>query len=159
MAEWLVREGVPFREAHELAGACVRRCEERGVELAELTDDDLAAISPHLTPGVREVLTVAGSVASRDARGGTAEPRVREQLAELRERAASLGEWQSEPPSEPSAVAGGPVPEVAPALLGAVLTHHTTRAWWPSRSPRSRRTTGLTTRPRTRGAAARPATR
>ncbi len=90
VAEWLVREGVPFREAHELAGACVRRCEEREVELAELTDDDLAAISPHLTPGVRAVLTVAGSVASRDSRGGTAEPRVREQLAELRERAAAL---------------------------------------------------------------------
>ena len=39
VAEWLVREGVPFREAHEVAGACVRRCEELGCELAELTDD------------------------------------------------------------------------------------------------------------------------
>ena len=95
VAEWLVRQGVPFREAHEVAGGCVRRCEERGVELAELTDDDLAAISPHLTRSVRDVLTVAGSVASRDARGGTAAPRVREQLAELRERAARLGEWRT----------------------------------------------------------------
>ena len=95
VAEWLVRAGVPFREAHELAGACVRRCEERGVELSDLTDDDLAAVSPALTPTVREVLTVAGSIASRDARGGTAEPRVREQLAELRERAARLGEWRT----------------------------------------------------------------
>jgi argininosuccinate lyase len=83
VAEWLVREGVPFRVAHEVAGACVRRCEQRGVELDELTDDDLAAISPHLTPKVREVLTVEGSVASRDGRGGTAPDRVREQLAEL----------------------------------------------------------------------------
>ena len=54
VAEWLVREGVPFRVAHEVAGACVRECEERGIELWDLTDDDLAAISPHLTPGVRE---------------------------------------------------------------------------------------------------------
>ena len=51
VAEWLVREGVPFRVAHEVAGACVRECEGRGIELWDLSDDDLAAISPHLTPG------------------------------------------------------------------------------------------------------------
>jgi argininosuccinate lyase len=83
IAEWLVREGTPFRVAHELAGACVRRCEELGRELDELTDDQLAAISPALTPDVREVLTVEGSVASRDGRGGTAPVRVAEQLEAL----------------------------------------------------------------------------
>jgi argininosuccinate lyase len=86
VAEWLVKQGVPFREAHELAGACVRLCEARGVELWDLSVDDFAAISPHLTSGVREVLSVAGSIASRDGRGGTAEARVQEQLTELRER-------------------------------------------------------------------------
>ena len=85
VAEWLVREGVPFRVAHEVAGACVRRCEELGIELADLTDDQLAAVSPDLTPEVRTVLTVEGSVASRRGRGGTAPERVREQLAELAE--------------------------------------------------------------------------
>jgi argininosuccinate lyase len=84
VAEWLVREGVPFRDAHELAGACVRRCEELGCDLPDLTADQLAAISPALTPEVRSVLTVEGSVASRSGRGGTAPDRVREQLAELR---------------------------------------------------------------------------
>jgi len=83
VAEWLVRQGVPFRVAHEVAGACVRTCEERAIELHELTDDDLAAISPHLAPAVRDVLTVEGSVSSRRGRGGTAPERVREQLAEL----------------------------------------------------------------------------
>jgi argininosuccinate lyase len=83
VAEWLVREGVPFRVAHEVAGACVRRCEELGVELDQLTDAQLAEISPALTPAVRDVLTVAGSIGSRDGRGGTAPNRVREQLAEL----------------------------------------------------------------------------
>ncbi|KQX75690.1 MULTISPECIES: argininosuccinate lyase [Aeromicrobium] len=86
IAEWLVREGVPFRVAHELSGACVQACERRGIELWDLSDDDFAAISPALTPGVREVLTVEGSLASRDARGGTAQVRVAEQLAELRDR-------------------------------------------------------------------------
>jgi argininosuccinate lyase len=83
VAEWLVREGVPFREAHEVAGACVRACEERGIDLPDLSDDELAAVSPHLTPAVRGVLTVEGSVASHTGRGGTAPVRVREQLAEL----------------------------------------------------------------------------
>jgi argininosuccinate lyase len=83
VAEWLVREGVPFRTAHEVAGACVRRCEELDCELDELTDEQLASVSPYLTPGVREVLTVEGSVASRDGRGGTAPARVAEQLDEL----------------------------------------------------------------------------
>ena len=83
IAEWLVREGVPFRVAHELAGACVRRCEELGVELADLTDEQFAAISPYLTPGVRSVLTVEGSTSSRSGRGGTAPVRVAEQYDEL----------------------------------------------------------------------------
>jgi argininosuccinate lyase len=88
VAEWLVRRRVPFRVAHELAGACVRACEERGIDLPELSDDDFAAIDPRLTPEVREVLTAEGSVTSRDSRGGTAPARVAEQLAELRAEVA-----------------------------------------------------------------------
>ncbi len=58
------------------------------MELAGLSDEEYARISPSLTPGVRSVLTVAGSVASRRGRGGTAPDRVREQLAELTDRVA-----------------------------------------------------------------------
>jgi argininosuccinate lyase len=93
VAEWLVRQGVPFRVAHELAGACVRVCEERGIDLADLTDADLAAVDERLTPAVRDVLTVQGSVASRDARGGTAPARVAEQLAELRGAVTGHRAW------------------------------------------------------------------
>ena len=93
VAEWLVRQGVPFRVAHEVAGECVRRCEELGVELDGLTDEQFAAISEHLTPQVREVLTVEGSVASRNSRGGTALDRVTEQLAELRTAVADHRAW------------------------------------------------------------------
>lgn len=95
VAEWLVRQGVPFRVAHEAAGGCVRVAEARGVGLADLTDDELAEVDPHLTPEVREVLTVAGSIASRDALGGTAGVRVAEQLAGVRARAAELRPWTS----------------------------------------------------------------
>lgn len=92
IAEWLVREGVPFRVAHEVAGACVRRCEEHdpAIGLDELTDDELREIHPALTPAVREVLTVSGSLASRDAVGGTAPVRVAEQLDAARARADEL---------------------------------------------------------------------
>jgi len=89
MAEWLVRQGVPFREAHEVTGAAVRRCEELGCDLSELTDGQLAGVSAYLTPQVRDVLSVEGSVRSRNARGGTAPVRVREQLAELADRSES----------------------------------------------------------------------
>ncbi len=93
IAEWLVREGVPFRVAHEVAGACVRDCEERGIELWDLTDDDFARISEHLTPEVRSVLSVEGSLASRDAVGGTAPVRVAEQLVAAGERATLARAW------------------------------------------------------------------
>jgi argininosuccinate lyase len=95
VAEWLVRQGVPFRVAHEAAGGCVQAAEARGVGLAELTDAELAGVDPHLTPAVREVLTVAGSIASRDAHGGTAGVRVAEQLAGVRSTAAEHRAWVS----------------------------------------------------------------
>jgi argininosuccinate lyase len=93
VAEWLVRHGVPFRDAHEIAGACVQACEARGIELADLSDEDLAAVSAHLTPAVREVLTVEGSLASRCGVGGTAPVRVAEQLAAARACAAERRAW------------------------------------------------------------------
>ena len=93
VAEWLVRQGVPFRVAHEAAGRCVRVAESRGVGLGDLSDGELAAIHPELSPDVRAVLTVAGSIASRDAPGGTAPQRVAEQLARARERAALHRQW------------------------------------------------------------------
>ena len=96
IAEWLVRQGVPFRRAHEIAGACVRLAEQRDVELWDLTDQDFASIDVALKPQVREVLSVEGALASRDAFGGTAPVRVREQLDALaRETAAARLRWSS----------------------------------------------------------------
>jgi argininosuccinate lyase len=97
IAEWLVRQGVPFRVAHEVAGACVRVCEERGIELGDLEDGDLAAISEHLTPQVRSVLSVEGSLASRDAKGGTAPARVAEQLARAEAAASAARRFAARP--------------------------------------------------------------
>ena len=93
VAEWLVRRGVPFREAHEIAGSCVQECEKRGIDLPDLTDGDLARISPHLAPDVRSVLSVQGALDARSAMGGTAPARVREQLADLREQVVAADAW------------------------------------------------------------------
>ncbi|MDN5768678.1 MAG: argininosuccinate lyase [Humibacillus sp.] len=93
IAEWLVRQGVAFRVAHEVAGACVRDCEQRGIELWDLTDDDFKRLSEHLTPEVRSVLSVEGSLASRAAVGGTAPVRVAEQLGAARSRLAQARDW------------------------------------------------------------------
>ena len=90
VADWLVRKGVPFREAHEHSGALVRYCEAQGIELHEASDGALAAISPLLTPEVREVLTVEGSIGARAGVGGTAPSAVAAQRAALTERVAHL---------------------------------------------------------------------
>lgn len=97
LAEWMVRQGVPFRVAHEAAGVCVRTAESRGVGLVDLTDAELAAAHPALTPEVREVLTVDGAVASRSTRGGTAGVRVAEQLDRVVEGVDDARAWAARP--------------------------------------------------------------
>jgi argininosuccinate lyase len=93
VAEWLVRQGVPFREAHEVVGHLVVWCTVHSVDLPDVRDADLARISAHLTPEVRSVLSVRGALAARSAIGGTAPDRVAEQLAELRDVVAAHGDW------------------------------------------------------------------
>ncbi|MDO8338474.1 MAG: argininosuccinate lyase [Microcella sp.] len=90
VADWLVRQGVPFREAHEISGALVAHCERAGLELHEPSDADYAAIDPRLTGEVRAVLTVEGSIGSRSGAGGTAAVAVAAQRAHLDERVAAL---------------------------------------------------------------------
>ncbi|GGB42391.1 argininosuccinate lyase [Flexivirga endophytica] len=93
IAEWLVKQGVPFRVAHEVAGECVQVCESRDIELWDLSDEDLAGINPALTPDVRSVLSVEGSLASRDGAGGTAPVRVMEQIVQAREASSAARSW------------------------------------------------------------------
>ena len=90
VAEWLVRRRVPFRDAHEISGALVRLCEQRGIELDEASDEDYRSVSEHLTPEVREVLTVDGAIRSRSGIGGTAGSAVEQQRRALDERLAAL---------------------------------------------------------------------
>jgi len=87
LADWLVRTlGLPFREAHHATGAIVRRAEARGCTLAALPLEDMQAAEPRITEDVRQVLSVASSVASRTSLGGTAPDLVRAAVAAARER-------------------------------------------------------------------------
>jgi len=95
VAEQLVKDGVPFREAHEAVGALVAWCTARDKDLGDATDDELATLSPHLTPGIRAVLDVRGALAAREGYGGTAPVRVREQLDVVREAIADHHAWAS----------------------------------------------------------------
>jgi len=91
VADWLVRRGVPFRDAHEVTGALVAWCAARGRELDQAGDADLAAISPHLTPEVREVLSVGSALAARTTPGSTGPGPVADQLAAVD---AALARWR-----------------------------------------------------------------
>jgi argininosuccinate lyase len=93
VAEWLVRQGVAFRDAHEISGALVSYCEQHGLDLRELSDEQLASVDDSLTPGVRDVLSVEGALHARSAVGGTAPERVRDQLDTLTTEIAGHRAW------------------------------------------------------------------
>ncbi|MBK5305250.1 MAG: argininosuccinate lyase [Frankiaceae bacterium] len=97
VAEHLVKNGVPFRDAHEAVGHLVVWCTVNGRELHEVSDDELAHVSPHLTPDIRSVLDVRGAIASRQGHGGTAPDRVAEQLATLRVEVQAHRAWADAP--------------------------------------------------------------
>lgn len=86
LADYLVRElNMPFREAHHMTGAAVKAAEDKGVDLPELTLEELQRIEPRLTNAVFDVLTVEASVRSRTSFGGTSPSRVREQVKAWKE--------------------------------------------------------------------------
>jgi argininosuccinate lyase len=85
VADQLVRQGVPFREAHGVVGGLVRSALERGKALSELTDPELAELAPQLQPGdFRALLEQSSWLESKVSAGGTSLERVREQLAQAR---------------------------------------------------------------------------
>ena len=89
LADWLVRElDLPFRQAHHVTGAAVKRAEALGVGLAELPLSELQSIEPRVTDGVYQVLSPAASAASRTSYGGTAPDEVRRQIKRWKDRLA-----------------------------------------------------------------------
>lgn len=88
LADYLVRKGLPFRDAHEAVGQAVALGVREGRDLAQLTLEELRSFSTLIEPDVFVVLTLEGSVAARDHLGGTAPRQVRAAIARARERLA-----------------------------------------------------------------------
>lgn len=89
LADWLVRElGLPFRDAHHVTGAAVKRAEELGVDLSGLPLEELQKLNAGITAGVYDVLTAEASVASRKSYGGTSPEQVRAQIQRWKETLA-----------------------------------------------------------------------
>ena len=88
LADYLVRKGIPFRDAHEIVGKAVALGVREGRDLAELTIDELRGFSARIGPEVYAVLTLEGSVAARDHLGGTAPAQVRAAIGRARLRLA-----------------------------------------------------------------------
>ncbi|MFO1195580.1 MAG: argininosuccinate lyase [Burkholderiaceae bacterium] len=88
LADYLVRKGLPFRDAHEAVAHAVRVAAERGVDLSDLGVEELRKFSPLVGDDVLACLTLEGSVAARDHVGGTAPAQVRAAIARARERLA-----------------------------------------------------------------------
>jgi argininosuccinate lyase len=93
VAEWLVRRGVPFRDAHEVTGSLVALCVARDCALDEVSDEDLARVSAHLTPEVRSVLSVRGALEARITPGSTGPGPVADQLAAVQDSVQTWREW------------------------------------------------------------------
>jgi argininosuccinate lyase len=93
VADWLARNGVPFSEAHEITGALVRYCEEKGLELSDLTPADLGAVDQRLDEDMLGHLTPEAAVAARAGYGGTAPARVAEQIGRLKENVSRQRDW------------------------------------------------------------------
>jgi argininosuccinate lyase len=88
LADYLVRKGVAFRDAHEIVARAVREAERSGVELAKMPVSKLQTFSAKIGKDVTRFLTLEGSVAARDHIGGTAPAQVRAAVARARKRLA-----------------------------------------------------------------------
>ena len=88
LADYLTKKGLPFRDAHEAVGHAVKAAEFKGVDLPQLTLEELQQFSPLIENDVFAVLTVEGSLASRNHIGGTAPEQVRAAIARARKQLA-----------------------------------------------------------------------
>jgi argininosuccinate lyase len=89
LADYLVKQGLPFRDAHETVARAVRAAQEQGCDLSELPLAALQAFHPGIGPDVYEALTLRGSLAARATLGGTAPDQVRTQIGRHRTRLAT----------------------------------------------------------------------
>ena len=95
VADFLAKAGVPFAQAHEAAGECVKLCEKEGKELHQLSDSQFASVHEKLTPDIRTALSAQGAIDSRSSILGTAVSSVAEQISNLESATQEAVKWIS----------------------------------------------------------------
>jgi argininosuccinate lyase len=92
IADFLARSGIPFAKAHEVAGECVKFCEKNGIELGQMSDQQLLQMHPNLNSDVKQLLEVKGAVNSRTSSMGTAKSSVAAAIKKLNQETISADE-------------------------------------------------------------------
>jgi argininosuccinate lyase len=103
IADFLVKKNVPFNQAHEISGKCVKLAEGKKVEVHELSANDLLSVSKELTSDVKEVLTVKSALIARSSYSGTSPVNVKAQIGRMNEKISVLNKWANH----------NPVPEIS----------------------------------------------
>ena len=93
VADYLVRQGVPFAEAHEISGKAVAVARAKGVDVHELSDQEFVEIDSRLGSSLREKLTIDSAIASRESINGTSARSVTAQISQLEEKIKSASAW------------------------------------------------------------------
>jgi argininosuccinate lyase len=103
IADFLVKKKVPFNQAHEISGKCVKLAESKKLEVHELSANDLLSVSKELTSEVLEVLTVKSALNARSSYSGTSPNNVKAQIGRMNEKISVLNKWANH----------NPVPEIS----------------------------------------------
>lgn len=103
IADFLVKKNIPFNQAHEISGKCVKLAESKNIEVHQLSASDLSSVSKQLSNDVLDVLTVRAALLARSSYSGTSPINVKNQIGRMNEKISVLNKWANH----------NPVPEIS----------------------------------------------
>lgn len=98
IADFLVKKNIPFNQAHEISGKCVKLAESKNLEVHQISASDLSSVAKELTSDVLEVLTVKAALDARSSYSGTSPVNVKAQIGRMNEKISVLSKWASHNP-------------------------------------------------------------
>ena len=98
IADFLVKKNIPFNQAHEISGKCVKLAESKNMEVHQLSASDLSSVAKELTSDVLEVLTVKASLLARSSYSGASPVNVKAQIGRMNEKISVLNKWAKHNP-------------------------------------------------------------
>jgi len=98
IADWLVKNGTTFKEAHEISGKCVKLAESKGIEVHELDTQDLSFIDSRITSDIKKVLNLKNAIESRTSYAGTSPSSVKAQIKRISGKIEDMNKWAQNNP-------------------------------------------------------------